>query len=84
MAETTVQSGTKSATKIMKKKGKPKLSAKEKKERSVRVTNSSRLFLLLNREWVLQILVDKAVSCLPLEFRGSDPVRNFSLVLHAS
>lgn len=51
MAETTLQSGTKSATKIMKKKGKPKMTAKEKKERSVSITNFNRLVLLLNREW---------------------------------
>jgi len=44
----------KSGVKMVKKKGaKPKLTAKEKKERN--------------------ILVEKTISCLPLEFRGSDP-----------
>ncbi|KAI0918318.1 hypothetical protein AcV5_002332 [Taiwanofungus camphoratus] len=53
----TTTSATASAltgTKVpVKKKGKPKLTAKEKKERA--------------------LLVDKVVSVLPLEFRGSDP-----------
>lgn len=52
MAETTIQSGMKSATKIMKKKGKPKMTAKEKKERSVSVTNFGCLVLVLIRECV--------------------------------
>ncbi|KAJ7075873.1 hypothetical protein B0H15DRAFT_916512 [Mycena belliarum] len=43
----TARSGTK------KKPGKPKLTAKEKKERSIEI--------------------EKVISCLPLEFRGSDP-----------
>ncbi|GLB44102.1 putative DASH complex subunit Dam1 [Lyophyllum shimeji] len=43
----------KSATASKKKPGKPKLSAKEKKERSLEI--------------------EKIISCLPLEFRGSDP-----------
>ncbi|KIM86127.1 hypothetical protein PILCRDRAFT_334292 [Piloderma croceum F 1598] len=52
----------KSGMKMVKKKGaKPKLTAKEKKERN--------------------ILVEKTISCLPLEFRGSDPVSHF-LYLH--
>ncbi|KAJ7175458.1 hypothetical protein C8R46DRAFT_944575 [Mycena filopes] len=38
---------------IRKKPGKPKLTAKEKKERSIEI--------------------EKVISCLPLEFRGSDP-----------
>ncbi|TFK73398.1 hypothetical protein BDN72DRAFT_814659 [Pluteus cervinus] len=52
---TTVTSGpsTKGGTGAPKKKGKAKLSAKEKKERSLEV--------------------ERIVSCLPLEFRGSDP-----------
>lgn len=50
MAETTVQSGTKAITKIIKKKGKPKLTAKEKKERSVSVIILTCLVLLLNIE----------------------------------
>ncbi|KIJ62121.1 hypothetical protein HYDPIDRAFT_176667 [Hydnomerulius pinastri MD-312] len=48
-----------------KKKGKAKLSAKEKKERSM--------------------VIEKIVSCLPLEFRGSDPNlrRNMESVIEA-
>ncbi|KAI0057124.1 hypothetical protein BV25DRAFT_1812878 [Artomyces pyxidatus] len=54
-----------STTVKVKKKGKPKLTAKEKKERS--------------------LAVDKTVSCLPLEFRGNDPVlrRNIETVIEA-
>ncbi|KAF8064126.1 DASH complex subunit Dam1-domain-containing protein [Lyophyllum atratum] len=44
---------SKSAVAPKKKPGKPKLSAKEKKERSLEI--------------------EKIISCLPLEFRGSDP-----------
>ncbi|KAF7346121.1 hypothetical protein MSAN_01838800 [Mycena sanguinolenta] len=40
-------------TGVKKKPGKPKLTAKEKKERSIEI--------------------EKVISCLPLEFRGSDP-----------
>jgi DASH complex subunit DAM1 len=57
-ANTTIVSTTSGTSgksvKMVKKKGnKPKLTAKEKKERN--------------------ILVEKTISCLPLEFRGSDP-----------
>lgn len=47
---TTASAGSKIA---VKKKGKPKMTAKEKRERS--------------------LFVDKVVTALPLEFRGSDP-----------
>ncbi|RDB23932.1 DASH complex subunit DAM1 [Hypsizygus marmoreus] len=54
-ANVTTASGqtTKSATGPKKKPGKPKLTAKEKKERALEI--------------------EKIISCLPLEFRGSDP-----------
>lgn len=56
-----------------KKPGKPKLTAKEKKERSVRLSPafpSKKSVTCLS-----QIEIEKVISCLPLEFRGSDPVR---------
>ncbi|KAI6127515.1 hypothetical protein EDD17DRAFT_1211709 [Pisolithus thermaeus] len=61
---------TKPPTKT-KKKAKPKLSAKEKKERLV----SKLLVELFWRSVVTRekILIEKLISCLPLEFRGSDP-----------
>ncbi|KAJ7134415.1 hypothetical protein C8R44DRAFT_424227 [Mycena epipterygia] len=50
---TTTNTSVPSKLGVKKKPGKPKLSAKEKKERSIEV--------------------EKIISCLPLEFRGSDP-----------
>ncbi|KAJ7043910.1 hypothetical protein C8F04DRAFT_1070916 [Mycena alexandri] len=50
---TTTASVAASKTGVKKKPGKPKLTAKEKRERSIEI--------------------EKVISCLPLEFRGSDP-----------
>ncbi|KAF7365402.1 hypothetical protein MVEN_00412700 [Mycena venus] len=50
---TTVASLPSAKPGVKKKPGKPKLTAKEKKERSIEI--------------------EKVISCLPLEFRGSDP-----------
>lgn len=53
------------------KKKKPKqLSAKERKERSVSIK-----FHLHTSTHLRKLEVDKVVSALPIEFRGSDPVR---------
>ena len=61
-----------------KKKGaKAKLTAKEKKERSVSFLRTVtclrpwRLQLIIN---AIQIEAERIIACLPLEFRGSDPV----------
>ncbi|KAJ7069955.1 hypothetical protein C8F01DRAFT_1114742 [Mycena amicta] len=53
IGHTTTNAAVPSKSILKKKPGKPKLSAKEKKERSIEI--------------------EKVVSCLPLEFRGSDP-----------
>jgi hypothetical protein len=74
---------SKTAVPKAKKKGKPKLTPKEKKERSVRV-----IFLLLSgvRSYpvvcYMKMAIDKVISSLPLEFRGSDPVRILVLGCH--
>ncbi|KAF9010135.1 hypothetical protein BDQ17DRAFT_1001747 [Cyathus striatus] len=52
-ANTSTLSGNKYGTVIKKKGAKPKLTAREKKERSMEI--------------------ERIISCLPLEFRGSDP-----------
>jgi len=54
-----------------KKPGKAKLSAKEKKERSVR--DYFRV-IVESVAQVVQLEIERIISCLPLEFRGSDPV----------
>jgi DASH complex subunit DAM1 len=61
-----------SSTGISKKKGKPKLTAKEKKERSVS-TDPMTIFAILDT--FPKLFIEKIVMSLPLEFRGSDPVR---------
>ena len=58
---------------IPKKKGKPKLTAKEKKERSV--STDPRGYFFLDFHASLKLSIEKIVMSLPLEFRGSDPVR---------
>jgi len=72
-------SSNKSGIPAKKKPGKPKMTAKEKKERGVRV-----LFgFSLGQPLILlpQIEIERIIACLPLEFRGSDPVcRHLSLV----
>ena len=57
------------------KKVKPKLTAKEKKERSVRHDPSFCSFVIVDA--CVKMAIDKAVMSLPLEFRGQDPVRQF-------
>ena len=74
-ANTTAATGVssnKSGTVISKKKvAKAKLSAKEKKERSVR---THQRLLWLDFIPFTQLEIERIISCLPLEFRGSDPV----------
>lgn len=57
-----------------KKAGKPKLTAKEKKERSVSASSHNTDFYLNHTK----LSIEKIISCLPLEFRGSDPVRTLT------
>ena len=52
-------------------KPKPKLTAKEKRERSVSIALFTDTHRLMN---ILQLFIDKVVSNLPLEYRGQDPV----------
>ncbi|THH17692.1 hypothetical protein EW146_g3155 [Bondarzewia mesenterica] len=63
--QTVASSAAPPVKKVVKKKGKPKLSAKERKERN--------------------LAIEKTVSFLPLEFRGSDPAlrRHIDMVIEA-
>lgn len=72
-ANTTTMSTTTTTTKPpakTKKKVKPKLSAKEKKERSVSMLQILRQLAVTSDK----MTIEKLISCLPLEFRGSDAV----------
>lgn len=84
-ANTTVGAGTgggKPLVGILKsgpaaKKPKPKLTAKERKERSVRASSLPKSPILVTFLPGLKMSIDKAVTSLPLEFRGQDPVGIF-------
>lgn len=84
-ANTTVGAGTgggKPLVGILKsgpaaKKPKPKLTAKERKERSVRASSLPKSPILVTFFPGLKMAIDKAVTSLPLEFRGQDPVGIF-------
>lgn len=79
MTTATGVSSNKSGIPAKKKAGKPKMTAKEKKERGVGVLfgfSLWQLFILLP-----QIEIERIIACLPLEFRGSDAVcRHLSLL----
>ncbi len=64
-------SSNNSGTMPKKKPGKAKISAKAKKERSVRDYFG---ILLESLAQAVQLEIERIISCLPLEFRGSDPV----------
>jgi DASH complex subunit DAM1 len=57
---------------VLKKKAlKPKMTAKERKERDVRPFPPSKIGLMT---FFHQLEIERIISALPLEFRGSDPV----------
>ena len=58
----------------VKKKGKAKLTPKEKKERSVRVYSFCFFLKRCSCLSRLKMAIDKVILSLPLEFRGKDPV----------
>jgi len=76
---------SKSAAGKTKKKGKPKLTPKERKERSVRVFLPPPFPPLLSclclPRFAMKMAIDKVISSLPLEFRGNDPVSNWVFFL---